>query len=104
MKITFDRNNPRLTVSELPEETKKVKLTIPAHNLELTGSELIEMGNFSLNLNATLEAVKTEEVTEEVPILVNGEQVIIEGIVQTEPITSIVETILETQNIDLKVL
>lgn len=105
MKIHYDRNRVELTVSEIPVGVNKVLLTIPEKEYSFIGENGIEIGNFTLNLEAELKAIKVETVIEDIPILTpSGEPVVIDGIIQTEPKTITTETVIATQIINLAVL
>ncbi len=106
MTIVFDKTEPRLRVEAVPEGTNKVSIETAPYKFEgIPVDGVIEVGNFRLALQATVKAIKREEVVEQVPILdPGGEQLIIDGEPQFLEETHIEETILESITVELNVL
>lgn len=95
MNITFNKQQVQLNITNLPVGTNKVKISIPAYEQEFAVIDILEIGNYQIDLTATVQAVKvtTEEVTSVDP--------------ETQEVTtqiSNVETVIETQLVNLHLL
>ena len=101
MNFTFDKANNNIVVDEVPEGANKMVLTIPQY--DKIGTPDMEQKRWvhtaTILLTGTLQAIKVEEVTE----LVNDVDSVTNEPISYEQ-TKTVETVLESQQVDLKVL
>jgi len=107
MNVYLDKTNNSLITTEIPIEANKMKLSVAEFNKE--GVPDVGQGKWVVTatvlLQATLSAIKVEEVTTNAPELdVEGVQIVIDGVPQYSPQIETVETVLETKVVDLKVL